>query len=166
MKTTQLFKLSALTMAVGMVVSAGAIAADSAEQTVTYEVTAINEISVSGNPNALTISTATAGSEPDAATDASSSYAITTNGSNKKITAALGTDMPAGVTLSLTATAPTVGTSGGKMELSTTAADVVTAIAQVADGDGNTLTYELAATVAAGVVASATKTVTLTIADG
>ena len=52
MKTTQLFKLSALTMAVGMVVSAGAFAADSAEQTVTYEVSAINELAVSGNPGA------------------------------------------------------------------------------------------------------------------
>jgi hypothetical protein len=128
-------------------------------------VTAINELSVSGNPGALTVNAATAGSQPDAVTDATSSYAITTNGTNKKITAALDTAMPAGVTLSLTATAPTVGSSPGKVALSASAADVVTGITQVADGDGNTLTYELAATVAAGVVESASKTVTLTISN-
>lgn len=164
MKTTQLFKLSALTMAVGMVVSGGAFAADSATQDVTYEVSAINELAVSGDPGALTVSTATAGGQPDAVTDASSSYDITTNGSNKKITAAIDTDMPANVTLSLTA-ASASGTSAGKQALTGVAADVVTGLTGVAES-GQTLTYELAATVAAGVVASASKTVTLTIADG
>lgn len=125
---------------------------------------AINEISVSGNPGALTVDSATAGSQPDADTDASSSYAITTNGTGKKITAALDTAMPAGLTLSLTA-ASASGTSGGKLTLSDSAADVVTGLTQVAEPT-QSLTYELAATVSAGVVASATKTVTLTIVDG
>jgi len=127
MKTNRLFKLSALAAAVGFLVSGGAWAADSAEQTVTYEVSAINEISVSGNPGALTVSTATAGSEPDAVTDAATTYAITTNGSDKKITAALDTDMPSGVTLSLTA-ASASGTSAGKQTLTAAGVDVVSGL--------------------------------------
>jgi Ribonuclease G/E len=164
MKTSRLFQLSALATAMGFLVSGGAFAADSAEQTVTYEVSAINEITVSGNPGTLTISTATAGSEPDAVSDSSSSYDITTNGSNKKITAAIDTAMPADVTLSLAA-ASASGTSAGEQTLTATAVDVVTGLTGVAES-GQTLTYGLSATVAAGVVASASKTVTLTIADG
>ena len=72
--------------------------------------------------------------------------------------------MPANVTLSLTA-ASASGSSAGEQTLSTTAADVVTGLTGVAES-GQTLTYGLSATVAAGVVASASKTVTLTIVDG
>jgi hypothetical protein len=164
MSAQNILKVSVLA-AMGLVVSTGAIAGSSAEQTVGYEVTAINEISVSDNVAAMTVSAAVAGSEPTPVTDATTTYAITTNEEDKKITAAINTPMPTGVTLSLTATAPTVGSSVGKVVLSDSAADVVTGITQVADGDGNTLTYELAATVAAGVVESASKTVTLTIVD-
>ena len=163
MKTNRLFKLSALATAMGFLVSGGAFAAESADQTVTYEVTAINELAVSGDPGALTIDSATAGSEPDAVSDATSSYDITTNGSNKKITAVIDSDMPTGMVLSLTA-ASAGGSGGGEQTLSTAAADVVTDLTEVAES-GQTLTYGLSATVAAGVVASASKTVTLTISD-
>jgi len=144
--------------------SASAQAADSATQTVTFEVQAINEISVTGNPS-LTINTATPGSEPTAATDNSATYAITTNGKGKTITAAINTAMPTGLTLKVSLAAPTGGTSAGDVILSTTAADVVTGVVPVAESD-LTITYTLEATIKAGVVNSTTRDVTFTITDG
>ncbi|MBW1671057.1 MAG: hypothetical protein JRJ43_08080 [Deltaproteobacteria bacterium] len=142
------------------------IAASSDTQTVSFSVSSIDEISVSGDPAALCVDTATAGSEPDDDTDATTTYAITTNNTNRKITGAIDSNMPANVSLEINLVAPTVGSSAGDMTLSTTAEDLVTGITQVADGSGNTITYTLSATVAAGIVASDTRTVTLTIAAG
>ena len=139
-----------------------AFAGSTAQQTVTYEVSAINELSVSAATASLTVNSATAGSAPNVATDATTSYAITTNESNRKITGAINSNMPSGVTLSVTLAAPTGATSSGKLALSTTAVDLVRGISTLNES-GKGISYELAATSAAGVVASATKTVTLTI---
>jgi hypothetical protein len=132
---------------------------------VTYEVTAINELSVSAATAALTVSTATAGSAPDAVSDATTTYAITTNEEGRKITGAINTAMPAGVTLTANLAAPTEGTSIGAVALTATAADLVTGISTLNES-GKVITYGLSATSAAGVVAEATKTVTLTITAG
>lgn len=150
----------------GILVLAAAISAQAqtATQSVTYSVSAINQISVTGTPS-LTISTATAGTAPGAVTNSASSWAVTTNGTSKKLTASINTAMDTGVTLSLTAVAPSVGTSAGKKSLSTTSTDLVTGITGVAES-GMGLTYELAATLAAGVVASSSKTVTFTLVTG
>ncbi len=139
-------------------------AGNTATQTVTFEVQAINEISVSGNPGNLVISTATAGSDPDDATDNSTSYSITTNESSKKITGSIDAAMPANTTLKVNLTAPTGASSAGSVTLSTTAADLVTGIATLAES-GLTITYTFSATVSAGVVASDSRTVTLTLTD-
>lgn len=139
-----------------------AFAGNTAQQTVTYEVQAINELSVSAATASLIVNSATAGSAPNVATDATTSYAITTNESNRKITGAINSNMPGGVTLSVTLAAPTGATSSGKLALSTTAVDLVRGISTLNES-GKGISYELAATSAAGVVASATKTVTLTI---
>lgn len=142
-----------------------AMAASSTTQTVTYAVSAINEISVSGDPGALTVNAATAGSAPNSVSDATTTYAITTNETGKKITGAINTDMPAGVTLTVNLAAPTGGTSSGATSLTSAAADLVTGI-DTLNESGKTITYSLSATSAAGVVGSATKTVTLTVVDG
>ncbi len=141
-----------------------AFASNTTTQTVTFEVQAINEISNSGNPGALVVSTATAGSQPDAVTDSSTTYAITTNGTAKKITAAIDTAMPTDVTLKVALGAPTGGTSAGQVTLGTVAVDAVTGITEVAES-GLSISYELSALVTAGVVASGSKTVTYTIVD-
>ena len=148
-----------------LVSSASVFAADSTTQSVTFEVTAINELSVSGNPGTLTVSTATAGSAPNAVSDATTTYAITTNESSRKITAAIDTAMPAGVTLTAELAAPTGGTSTGAVALGTTAVDSVTGITTLNES-AKTITYSLSATSAAGVVTSASKTVTFTIVAG
>lgn len=140
-----------------------AFAADTATQSATYEVQPINELSVSGNPGALVINTATAGFAPDQVSDATTTYAITTNETGKKITAAINTAMPDNVTLRVTLAAPTGATSVPAVTLGTTALDVVTDITEIAQS-GKTITYTLDADVTAGVVESDSKTVTYTIA--
>ena len=148
---------------IGMVaVFCGNVFAQTATQTVTYEVQAINEISVSGNPAALIVSAATAGSQPVAATDATTSYAITTNASARIITGSIDTAMPANTTLGVTLTAPTGGTSAGQVTLTASDQNLVTGISTLAES-GLTISYEFSATIAAGIIASASKTVTLTV---
>jgi len=143
-----------------------AMADNIATQLVSYEVTAINEIEVSGDPGALVVNSATAGSEPTDDTDNTTTWDITTNGGTdgKKLTGAIDTDMPANTTLEINLTAPTGATSSGDVTLSTTAADAVTLIDSVAES-ALAITYTLSATIAAGVVAQASKTVTLTLTD-
>ncbi len=164
MRRNSVVLLSVTLLLVGLF-STAVHGADSDTQTVTYEVQAINEIAVSGDPGALIVSTATAGSEPDEVTDATTTYDITTNGTGKKITGAIDTAMPANTTLKINLAAPTGGTSAGDVALTVVAADLVTGITTLAE-TAKTITYKFSATVAAGVVASASKTVTLTIADG
>lgn len=145
--------------------SSAAFAASSDTITVTYEVQAINELNIDGASVTLTVNTATAGAEPTSAT-ASTTYDITTNcASNaKKLTAAINSAMPAGTTLQLNVTAPSGGVSAGATTITTTAADVVTGIDAVAESD-IAMNFTLAATVAAGVVGSASKTLTLTLTN-
>lgn len=145
--------------------SVAAWAANTATQTVTFSVSAINELSVSGNPGALNITSAVAGSGPSPVSDATTTYAVTTNESNRKITGAIDLAMPSGVTLSVTLQAPTGASSAGVVSLSTSAADLVTGISAV-NQSGRTITYQLSATTAAGTVSSSTRTVTLTLTAG
>ena len=130
------------------------------EQEVSFEVTAINLIQFSGSPS-LTISSATAGSAPTSAT-ANATYAITTNESGRKIIAELDSDMPAGVTLSVSLAAPSGATSAGAVQLTDAPQAVVTDIDAV-NASGLNVTYTLTATPAAGVVANGSRTVTYTI---
>jgi hypothetical protein len=133
--------------------------------TVNYEVQAINELNIDGASVTLTVNAATAGAQPNQVTT-SSTYDITTNcaANAKKLTAEINSDMPSGVTLTLNVTAPTGGTSSGDVTISSTPANVVTAIDAVAEANIN-MTFKLDATVSAGVVASASKTLTLTLID-
>lgn len=155
--------LSSLPVAALMLaMSAADGAAQTATATATYEVQAINEVSVSGNPGALIINTA---AELAGVTDATTTWSVTTNQTGAKVTGAIDTNMPAGLTLKVDLTAPSVGTSAGAVTLSSVAADLVTGMTEV---QGSTLgvTYTLSALPSAGVVASATKTVTYTITGG
>ena len=143
--------------------SGSALCANTDSQTVNFSILAINEIDVAAGPVNLTVNTATAGSQPAAAT-APSSYSITTNADadSKKITADLDAAMPAGVTLQVTVAAPSGGsTSAGTVTLTTSAVDVVTGIEAVA-ASGVAINYTLSATVAAAPVTNS-RVVTFTI---
>jgi hypothetical protein len=129
---------------------------------VTFTFQAIDEIAVTGAPT-LVINSAIAGQQPQPDVDTSSTYSISTNGANKRITAAINKQMPANTTLEIQLTTPGSGTSTGYKTLSTVAADVVTGISHVASAS-KTITYRFSATTAAGVLTDSC-TVTLTLTD-
>lgn len=143
------------------------IAVDASAQTtaeVTYEVQAINEFGIAANTATLTISGATAGSAPDDATS-STTWVITTNQTDTKITGSIDLAMPTGVTLKAALGAPAGATSAGVVTLGTVGSDLVTGITKLNES-GLDLAYTLSATAAAGVVASDTRTVTYTVVAG
>jgi len=135
--------------------------ANVASQQVTINVAEIAVIAVQGNIN-MTINSATAGQAPEAAS-ASATYAVSTNGTQNKISAALDVDMPTGLTLNATMDAPTGANSQGKQSLSQSAIDLVTNITRVR-GSGLGLAYEALATVDASPDAYV-RTVTYTITN-
>lgn len=160
--------MKALHIAAGLALAASVFAASdaaaqTATQTVSYEVTAVDEISVAGSPS-LVINSATAGSGLTSAT-ASGTYAVTTNGTLRKITASIDANMPAGVTLSVALGAPTNATSAGSVTLSTVAQDVVTGISTLNES-GLSISYGLSADVTAGVVPAGNRAVTYTVTAG
>ena len=100
--------------------------AQSATQTISFQVDAINQIAFVGSPS-LVVNTASAGANPTTAT-AAATWAVTTNQSGSKITASINSAMPANVTLSVNLAAPSGATSAGAQLLGTTAIDLVTGI--------------------------------------
>jgi hypothetical protein len=141
--------------------SAG-MAAQSASHTVTVQVNAINELDLTGGNIMLTVGTATAGQEPDAATDTTCHLNWTANQANRKITVA--TDLPSPLfTLKVLAQSVSGGTAAPEVTLSTTAADFVTGISKTVGTC--TLGYTTAATAAQG-TGSDVHTVTYTLTNG
>ncbi len=138
--------------------------AQTATQTVTFQVDAINQIAVTGTPS-LRITTAAAGNAPTTVTSTVGSWAVTTNQTAAKVTASIASAMPTGLTLSAELGAPTGATSTGPKALGTTGVDLVTGITKL-NASGLSLTYSLDATAAAGVVSSTTRVVTFTITGG
>ena len=124
-------------------------------------------ISVSGDPSPLIVSAAIAGAPPNAVSDASTTYFILLfNGAGvfSKITGQLSAAMPPGVTLAGTLAAPGGGsTSAGAVTLDVTARNMVTGIGGFVIAV-RSITYQLSATLAAGVVATQSRIVTLTVA--
>ncbi|HET9424459.1 MAG TPA: response regulator [Gemmatimonadaceae bacterium] len=147
-----------------VVAAAASASAQTATQTVTFQVDAINQVAVSGSPT-LAITAAVAGGAPTTVTSTGNTWAVTTNQSNAKITASIGSAMPSGVTLSANLAAPAGATSAGMVGIGTSAVDVVTGITKL-NASGLALTYQLEATAGAGVVASTTRVVTYTITGG
>lgn len=162
---TRIARRCALALALGTITLAGSASAQTATQSVTLAVNAINQIAFTGSPS-LTITTATAGSNPTSVSDASATWAVTTNQTGAKITASIASALPAGITLSANLAAPAGGSvSAGSQALGTTAVDLVTGLTKLAQG-GMGVTYTLSATAAAGVLASTSRVVTYTITGG
>lgn len=148
-----------------MLAIATAASAQTATQTVTFQVDAINQVGVTGSPS-LTVTTAVPGSAPTQATSAGNTWAVTTNQTGAKITASIASNMPSGLTLQATlAVGATGATSAGAKTLSTVAQDVVTGLTKV-NASGLALSYTLDATAAAGVVTSSSRVVTFTVTGG
>ena len=159
-------KVSRSVLVSGLLVLAAAAsaAAQTAPQTVTFQVDAVNQIAVTGSPT-MAIAAAVPGNPPTSVTSSGNTWSVTTNQSTAKITASLGSAMPAGLTLSANLGAPAGATSAGLIALSTSAVDIVTGITKL-NSAGLTLSYQLDATTAAGVITSTTRVVTYTITGG
>src|SRR5258708_2136730 len=144
--------------------AAASAAAQGATQTVTWQIDAVNQVAVTGTPT-LDILAAVAGNAPTSLRSSGNTWAVTTNQSTAKITASIGSVMPAGVTLSANLGAPAGATSVGLVALGTAAVDVVTGITKL-NSSGLVLSYQLHATAAAGVISSTSPAVTYTITGG
>jgi len=119
-------------------------------------------LSVSGNPGALDVVGATPGSNPNSVSNASTTYTVTVV-FRAKIAVSINSAMPSGLTLRVTLAAPSGAVSNGPITLSTTAQDAVNGIPLGTVLSTRGVTYSFSATAAAGVVASTTRTVTLTL---
>ena len=149
-----------------LLLSAGTtLAGNTATQGVNWQVSDINELAASGNPGNLVVSSAIPGSQPSDALDSSTTYGVTTNGANKKVTGRIDSALPAGLTLKVYLAPPSGAASLGTVTLGVSASDLVTGITRKAER-GMTITYTLSATVTAGIVPTGTRTVTLTLTDG
>jgi hypothetical protein len=140
--------------------------AQSANQLVTLEVKMVNKINVSGPVSLVIDNVVPAGNALLPVSNNTTSYNIMHNGSTTgKITASINSGLPTGITLQLTL-ASTLGTSKGIKDISnaTVAVDVVDGLKQGKDAT-QMITYNFSATAEAGVFASVTKTVTLTVSD-
>lgn len=155
---------AAFASALAVLAPLGVACAQTATQVVRFEVTAVNQIGVSGSPAPLAITTATAGSALTSVTSGGSSLAVTTNETNKKITAALDQPLPSGVTLEVTLVAPSGASSRDYVALSTAGADLVTGISAI-NATALPLTYRLSATPQASIGVQ-TRTITYTIVSG
>jgi len=124
-----------------------------------------NRVKVSGNPGTLRISSAVAGLQPTPVSDALTTYMVkVASGGPRKITAQLDIPMPAGVTLTMALAAPAGATSLGAVSLDATPRDLVVNI-PVGTNATQSITFQLDATVLAGVVPASTRNVTLTLAN-
>jgi hypothetical protein len=123
---------------------------------VTASPVAAQSILVSGDPGALAVSTTIAGFQPAAATDASTTYTLTSL-INQKVVARLNTPLPVGDTLKVRLSG---STSLGDVILTTTDRDVLGALSVGAHN--GTITYTLKATMAASPV-STSVTVTFSL---
>ena len=123
-------------------------------------------LSVSGSPASFTISTAMAGLQPAGFPNAATTYFVKAKNpaGPQRITARLDSPMPAGTTLTISLVASPGATSLGAVSLDATARDVVVNIDKE-NGASYGITYTFTATVAAGVVPSQSRTVTLTMSS-
>lgn len=140
-------------------------AATTASLVVTFSVTAVNSISLSGNPGPLSVVLPLAGHGEARASDSSMRYSLTTDRRGEKITGRLDAAMPTGTFLKLELQAPPGATSQGEVSLGTTDSCLLTGITTAYD-PGRPLTISLVATPQARVAPWTTRTLYLTITNG
>lgn len=122
-----------------------------------------DSLSISGNPATMSITTATAGSQPNGVTDTSTTYGVSTTIVVRSITGSINTSMPTGTTLQVQLAAPAGATSTGNITMTTTAQNLVTSIPILTLISNPSVTYTFSATVAAAPVTNGSVTLTLTL---
>ena len=162
-------RLSALILLVVMVLAAVSAAwaqgSDVATQSLTLEVKPLTKIAVSGNPNALVITDAIAGSDLTSVKDQNTTYSITTNLNSMKIVASISNGMPLGTKLMIRL-ASNSGVSRGPVDISnaTSPADVVTGIGRGNDANQSIL-YEFSANADVPSFSNDSRVITLTLTN-
>jgi len=138
-----------------------AMAANADSHMVTVQVSAINELAIDGEDLTLTINSATAGWDPEDATDDTTCDLLwTTNEPSKKITVVTDLAFPS---FTLKVEAQTIiggGTAAGEVILNTTGTDLVTGVATTTGGCD--LKYTASATAEQG-TGTETHTITYTL---
>ena len=124
-------------------------------------------LTVSGPPISMTIVPPGAGNPLAPVTNSTNSYFVLVKNAAgvKKITAQLDLPMPPFTTLSINMVAPFGATALGPVNLTTTSQDIVVNLAKVNPGSSQGITYVFSATVLAGVIATQSRTVLLTLLD-
>ncbi len=137
-----------------------------ATQTLTLEVRRIASLSVSGDPQPLTITDATAGDVLlQQVEDHSTTYSMTTNASNMKVAVSLDAPMPEGTRLFVELAAAS-GVSNGRVDISQ-AVSPVDAITGIGTGSvtDQQIVYVFEADAEREVLEPQTRTVILTLTD-
>ncbi len=134
-------------------------------QTLTIEVRPITKIAVSGNPGALYITDANAGSEVLSVSDNHSKYSMMTNLDNMKIVASINSPMPTGTHLMMKLES-SKGMTDGFVDVSNAMSpvQVVSGLGKGSDLD-QTITYTFAANASVGQIDSDARVVTLTLTN-
>lgn len=137
-------------------------ASSSATATVTWTIDPISILSISGNPAPYVVNAAIAGAHPTCAADHFTTYAVTTNSSDQKITALLDADLPDGISIGVFLQAPEGATTMGTVELSSAPQNLVTGISNVAQSD-LAITYNMSVSALAAPASTASRTITYII---
>lgn len=134
-------------------------------QTLNIEVKPITKIAVSGNPGALYITDASAGSDVLTVSDNNSNYSMMTNLDNMKIVASINDAMPAGTRLMMKLES-SKGSSNGFVDVSSAMSpvEVVTALGKGSDLN-QSITYTFAANASVGQINVDSRVVTLTLTN-
>jgi hypothetical protein len=152
-----------MAMVLTSLITGMAQAQSTATQTVSFQISQIDTISVSGNPGTLIITTI-----PGTVSDSTTTYSFSTNGSNRRITGQItsGGAMPTNTLLRIALQAPAGGgsTTGIQTLSDSSAVTLVTGISTLAE-TGRQITYTFVANSGAPVISPTdTRVVTLTIA--
>jgi len=134
-------------------------------QTLNIEVKPITKIAVSGNPGALYITDASAGSDVLSVSDNNSNYSMMTNLDNMKIVASINNPMPEGTRLMMKLES-SKGSSSGLVDVSNAMSpvEVVTALGKGSDLN-QSITYTFAANASIGQLNVDSRVVTLTLTN-
>lgn len=134
-------------------------------QTLNIEVKPITKLAVSGNPGALYITDASAGSDVLSVSDNNSNYSMMTNLDNMKIVASIDNPMPEGTRLMMKLES-SKGSSSGLVDVSNAMSpvEVVTALGKGSDLN-QSITYTFAANASVGQINVDSRVVTLTLTN-
>jgi len=163
MNLRQIVRICALFIFVGTPILATS-ASSQVHVTLNMRVESVNELAVSGNPGNLVVFINPATGLSNEAVDVTTTYGITTNEKNKKITAVLDQPMPDNMFLSIEFSPPSGASSLGRVLLSTVVRDLVIGLSYLGE-NWRAITYRFSSGKGASSM-NGSRNVTFTLIDG